>query len=158
MPADYQGEHNARGVRLAIAVSRFNEPITKRLLDGALQAIDDCGGEADNVPVAHVPGALELGVVARRLATSGKVDAVICLGCVIRGQTGHYDTVVDGTRQALARIPIDTGVPVIFGVLTVESQQQALDRTDASAKHHAGADAARGAIEMANLLKKLNEL
>lgn len=150
------GEHDAKHVRLAIVVSRFNRPVTDRLLEGALEAITECGGDTANVPVAHVPGALELGVVAKRFASSRKVDAVICLGCVIRGKTGHYETVVAGTTRSLTQIAIDTGVPVIFGVLTVETPEQAHERTDAARKCHAGADAARAAIEMANLLKKID--
>lgn len=155
MPVELRGELDATGLKLAIVVSRFNTPITERLLAGAVEAIAECGGDVDTLPVAHVPGALELGVVARHFAEAGSVDAVICLGCVIRGKTGHYETVVDGTRQALTHVAVETGVPILFGVLTVENKEQALERTDASRKCHAGADAARGAIEMVNLLKKI---
>ena len=155
MPQDIEGEQNAGDIRLAIVVARFNRDITENLLDGALSAIDEQGGDADSVPVVRVPGALELAVVARKLAASGSCDAVICLGCVIRGETAHYDCVVNGATQGITDATSDTGVPVIFGVLTTENREQALARADESRKLNSGAYAASAAIEMANLMRKI---
>jgi len=150
-----EGEHDAGGLRLAIVVARFNPSITQRLLDGALETIASHGGDAESTAVAWVPGSLELAVVARRFAASGSYDAVICLGCVIRGQTSHYDAVVTGATQSITRVATETGVPIMFGVITAEDRDQAEARSDASRKCNLGADAARGAIEMARLMKKL---
>jgi 6,7-dimethyl-8-ribityllumazine synthase len=148
------GEMSAKGLRIAIVVARFNSFITDKLLAGALEAISKQGGDANQVPVARVPGSLELAVVARKFAAERKFDAVICLGCVIMGETSHYDCVVDGARQGLVEVATQTGVPVVFGVLTCANSDQALDR--AGGKHgNAGANAAAVAIEMANLLKKI---
>lgn len=148
------GEMSAKDLKLAIVVARFNSFITDKLLTGALEAIAKYGGDASQVPVARVPGSLELAVAAWKFAAERKVDAVIALGCVIMGETSHYDCVVDGARQGLVEVATRTGVPVIFGVLTCANSDQALDR--AGGKHgNAGASAASTAIEMANLLKKI---
>lgn len=156
MPQELMGELDARGVCLAIVVSRFTGEITERLLAGALQAIGDAGGDVASVPVARVPGSLELAVAARKFAQSG-YDAVICLGCVIRGETAHYDCVVQGATQSIAAVGVATGVPVIFGVLTCDDYDQALARSDESKKVNMGTYAARAGIEMANLLKTISQ-
>ena len=148
------GELDARGVKLAIVAAKFSRDIVERLLAGALGAIREAGGDPDSVPVARVPGSLELAVTARRFAEAG-YDAVICLGCVIRGETTHYDCVVQGTTRGITEVAAHTGVPVIFGVLTCENHEQALARSDESRKMNLGSYAARAAIEMANLLKKI---
>ena len=155
MPQEFEGEMDASGVRLAIVVARFNRDITEKLLDGALGAIEKHGGDVDATPVVRVPGALELAVAAQKLARSGGYDAVICLGCVIRGETAHYDCVVNGATQGITDATSETGVPVIFGVLTTENREQALARADETRKLDSGASAARAAIEMANLMKEL---
>jgi 6,7-dimethyl-8-ribityllumazine synthase len=154
MPQEWSGELSAAGLRLALVVSRFTSEITDRLLAGALEAIDRAGGDVRTLPVARVPGSLELAVVARKFAESG-YDAVICLGCVIRGETAHYDCVVQGTTQSIAAVAAETGVPVIFGVLTCDDYEQALNRSDASRKMNMGVYAAQAGIEMANLMKKV---
>jgi len=148
MPTTLEGELTAGNTKLAIVVSRFNDFITGKLLDGALDAIRRHGGDPEAVTVAWVPGSLELAVPAGKLAAGGRYDAVICLGCVIRGSTMHYDCVVNGATSA------ETGVPVIFGVLTCETIEQAVERAGTK-MGNAGADAALAAIEMANLMGKL---
>ena len=151
MPQFLEGEHDAAEVKLAFVVARFNHFITDKLLDGALRAIGDNGGDAEAVTIARVPGSLELAVAARRLAASH--DAVICLGCVIRGHTGHYEVVVEGTRQGVVAAAQDTGVPVIFGVLTCPTLELAMERS--SGEKNAGYSAAVAGIQMAHLMKKL---
>jgi 6,7-dimethyl-8-ribityllumazine synthase len=158
MANDLHGDLDASALRLAIVASHFNEDITDRLLNSGKQTWAELGGEDDRLIVAHVPGALELPVIARHLAEAGRVDAVVCYGCVIRGQTGHYDVVVEGTRQGLVDVAVATGIPVIFGVLTVENHEQALDRTDAGRKVDLGADAVRTAVRMARLIEQIDEL
>jgi 6,7-dimethyl-8-ribityllumazine synthase len=149
MPRDLQGELDARGVRLAIVVSRFNSEVTEPMLQRAILAIGQCGGDVERIPLARVPGSLELAVAAQTFATSNRYDAVLCIGCVIRGETAHYDCVVNGTTQGITAVAAQTGVPIIFGVLTCDTDEQAAARLDT------GAYAARAAIEMANLLKKI---
>src|SRR5687767_11935821 len=136
------GETDARGLKLAIVVARFNSEITERLLTGALEAIHEAGGDAERVPVARVPGSLELAVAARRFVDQG-YDAVICLGCVIRGETAHYDCVVHGATQGINLVAAQTGVPVIFGVLTCDTDAQAEARSDEKKGTNMGVYAAR---------------
>ncbi len=160
MPRDgfteLEGGLDAAELRLACVVSRFNSLITDRLMAGALDAIRRHGGDADRVFVARVPGSLELATVARVLAKSGDFDALICLGAVIRGETAHYEHVASGATSEIARIGPDTGVPTIFGVLTCETVQQAIDRSGAESGN-AGFQAAASAIEMANLLRQIGD-
>jgi 6,7-dimethyl-8-ribityllumazine synthase len=148
------GELDAKQIRLAIVASKFSGEIVDRLLAGALKAISEAGGDGIGVPVARVPGSLELAVTARHFAEAG-YDAVICLGCVIRGETSHYDAVVEGTTLGITQVSVQTGVPVLFGVLTCENREQALARSDESQNKNLGVHAARAAIEMANLLRKI---
>ncbi len=149
-----EGELTAAGLRFAIVVARFNGFITDRLLAGAVDAVSRSGGDASAVDVVRVPGSLEIPLTARTLAQSGKYDAVICLGAVIRGETTHFDHVAQGAARGIADIAGDTGVPAIFGVLTCNTLEQAIDRAGAKGGN-AGFNAAMNAIEMANLLKKL---
>jgi 6,7-dimethyl-8-ribityllumazine synthase len=145
---------DGRGMRVAVVAGRFNDHVTRPLLEGALHRLEECGVERDQVPVHWVPGAFEIPLVARRLAGSGTVDAVVCLGAVIRGDTAHFDYVAGPCAYGVARAALDTGVPVIFGVLTTEDLRQALDRAG-GCEGNKGAEAAATAIEMATLLRTL---
>jgi 6,7-dimethyl-8-ribityllumazine synthase len=140
------------GLHVAVAWSRFNEEVTAALLAGALAELVTHGVERDAVAVVSVPGAFELPLVAKRLAASGRFDAVLVLGAVIRGETGHYDVVANECARGVARAGLDTGVPVIFGVLTTDTVAQAVDRAGGRLGNK-GADTARVAIEMANLMR-----
>ena len=152
MPQELIGGRDGRGLKIAIVVSRFNEDITSKLLHGALQSLKDCNVNDDNVTVVWVPGALELGVAAITLAKSGRFSALACLGCVIKGETGHYDVVVTQSTGALARISLETGIPIGMGVITTQNEGQALARAGGS-HGNKGCDAALAAVEMANLIK-----
>ncbi|MEM8557494.1 MAG: 6,7-dimethyl-8-ribityllumazine synthase [Bacteroidota bacterium] len=149
-----EGALVANDARFAIVASRFNETITQRLLDGALDALRRHGADADAVTVAWCPGAFEVPLVAQRLAATGDYDAVICVGAVIRGATSHYDYVAGGVASGIAQASLATGVPVMFGVITVENLEQAWERAGTKAGNK-GAEAAAGAIEMANLLRQI---
>jgi 6,7-dimethyl-8-ribityllumazine synthase len=150
--ASQAGELNATGMRVAIAVARFNRDITDPLLDGARRTLEKYA--ADDVVVVWVPGAFELPLVAQRLARSGEVDAVICIGAVVRGDTPHFDYVAGECAAGINRVALDTGVPVIFGVLTVDTREQATDRIGGK-EGHKGEEAATTAIEMVTLLRAL---
>ena len=150
----YAGRLDASDLRLGIVVSRFNELITRPLLDGALDALRRHGADEERISVAWVPGAFEIPAVAKRLACSGAFDAVVCLGAVIRGATPHFDHVANQAAAGLARAGYDSGVPVIFGVLTTDTIEQAIERAGTKAGNK-GTDAAIAAIEMANLLRQL---
>lgn len=154
MPQFFEGNLVAENARFAIVVSRFNEFITEQLLDGALDALKRHGTNTDTVSVAHVPGSLEIPVVAKQFAQSGDYDAVICLGAVIRGATSHYDYVCSGTASGTMRASMDTDVPVIFGVITTDTIEQAIERAGTKAGNK-GAEAAITALEMANLMQQL---
>ncbi len=142
---------DAADLRIAIVVSRFNEDVSKRLLRGALDALRE--HSAEDPDVYWVPGALELPVTALALAEKGEHDAIVCLGCVIRGETFHFEVVAMHSAAGLMQVQLDTGVPVAFGVLTTEDRDQALARS--GPKHNKGAEAAEAAIEMANLLRTI---
>lgn len=154
MPESIEGNLLAGDARIAVAVSRFNEFITSRLLHGAVHAYTQHGGQADRLTVAHVPGSLELPVTAFRLASGGQHDAVVCLGCVIRGATAHYDCVAKETAAGVSQVALQTGVPTIFGVITADTLEQAIERAG-SKQGNQGAKAMLAAIEMVNLFKKL---
>lgn len=149
-----EGTLDPRGLRFGCIVSRFNSFITERLLAGALEAIRRHGGSEEQVRVVHVPGSLELATVGRTMADSGDFDVLICLGAVIRGETDHYNHVAQGAASSVARIGLETGVPAIFGVLTCDSHDQAIDRAGGK-NGNAGFDAAKSAIEMATVMKQL---
>lgn len=150
----YEGDFDARDLRVAVVVSRFNETISKRLLDGAIDSLLRHGASEDNLSVTWVPGAYELPFAADRVASSGTVDAVVCLGAVIRGETAHFEYVAGGAASGIAEVTLRTGVPVTFGVLTTESTEQAEDRAGGKMGNK-GAEAALAAVEMANLLAAL---
>jgi 6,7-dimethyl-8-ribityllumazine synthase len=157
MPKELEGHLQAAGLRLAIVVSRFNELVTDRLLQGALDAIRRHGGDLDSVTVVRVPGAWELPVTSKTLASTSKFDAIIGLGAVVQGETPHFEYVAGQAASGLATVALETGVPVIFGVLTTSTMEQALDRAGAKAGNK-GYDAAVSSIEMANLLKMIRTL
>ncbi|MCB2210665.1 6,7-dimethyl-8-ribityllumazine synthase [bacterium] len=157
MPQVIEGVLDAKGLRFGIVVSRFNEFITNKLLDGALDAIRRMGGSEDDVTVAWVPGSFEIPGVARRLAKSGKVDAVIGIGALIRGATSHYDLVAAEVTKGLAQTAMEGQIPVIFGILTAETIEQAIERAGTKAGNR-GFNAAQTAVEMANLYGKLAKL
>ena len=149
-----EGHISGKGLKFGIVVARFNEFITSKLLGGALDTLHRHEAEDENVDVAWVPGAFEIPMVAKKMAESGKYDAVICLGTVIRGSTSHYDYVCNEVSKGVAQIGLSTGVPTIFGVLTTENIEQAIERAGTKAGNK-GADGAMAAMEMANLLKKV---
>jgi 6,7-dimethyl-8-ribityllumazine synthase len=150
----YEGRLDAAGLRVAVVVSRFNELITRQLLEGARDGLRRHGADEETLSVVWVPGAFEIPPVAQRLARSGAFDAVVCLGAVIRGATPHFDHVANQTAAGIARAAQDTGVPVIFGILTTDTIEQAIERAGTKAGNK-GFDAAVAAIEMANLLRQL---
>ena len=149
-----EGFITGRGLKFGIVVSRFNEFITNKLLGGALDTLHRHEAKDEDIDVAWVPGAFEIPVVAKKLAESGKYDAVICLGAVIRGSTSHYDYVCNEVSKGVAQVNMTTGVPTIFGVVTTENIEQAIERAGTKAGNK-GSDAAMAAMEMANLLKKI---
>jgi 6,7-dimethyl-8-ribityllumazine synthase len=149
-----EGVLSAKGFGFAIVVSRFNDFITARLLDGALDALRRHGADEERITVVRVPGAYEIPLVAKKLAASGRHDAVICLGTVIRGATPHFDYIAGEVAKGVAMAGLETGVPVIFGVLTTDSIEQAVERAGTKSGNK-GFDAACSAIEMASLVREL---
>ncbi len=155
MPKFIEGTLTAKGLRLAIVASRFNDFITGRLLEGALDTIGRSGGDAEGTVVVKVPGAFEIALAAKRLAASGTYDAVVCLGAVIRGATPHYEHVATQMARGVASASLETGVPVTFGVITADDLEQAIERAG-SKQGNKGTEATLAAIEMANVLKKVS--
>lgn len=149
-----EGSLRGEGMRIGLVVSRFNEPVTERLLEGARAELERCGVDGDSVVEVWVPGAFELPLAAQRLAASGDVDAVVCLGAVIKGDTDHYTHVATQCAWGLQRAQLDTGVPCVFGVLTAETQAQAEARAGGAAGNK-GEEAAATAVEMADVLRQL---
>ena len=156
MPKSIEGDLSAKGLRVGIVVSRFNDFITSRLLGGALDALQRSGADDADVTVARVPGAREIPLVAKHMAASGRYDAVVCLGAVIRGSTPHFEYVAAESSKGVAQIALDTGLPIIYGILTTDTIEQAVERAGTKAGNR-GYDAAMAAIEMVNVLKKLKE-
>lgn len=154
MPNTLEGKLNAQGLRFAIVVSRFNEFITGKLLSGAIDSLIRHGAEESNITVAWVPGTFEIPIVAQKLAASQRFDAVVCLGALIRGATPHFDYLAGEVTKGIAHVGLQTGVPTIFGVLTTESIEQAVERAGTKSGNK-GFDAATTAIEMADLLRQL---
>jgi len=150
----YEGKLIAQGLRFGIVVGRFNEFISSRLLSGAIDGLVRHGAEESDIEVSWVPGAFEIPLVAQKMAASKKFDALICLGAVIRGSTPHFDYVANEMSKGIAKVSLDTGLPVIFGVLTTDTIEQAIERAGTKAGNK-GYDAALTAIEMANLMKIL---
>lgn len=150
----YEGSQDASSLRFGLVISRFNEFVTGRLLAGAREALAKAGAREEAIEAVYVPGAFEIPLVARRLARSGRFDAVICLGAVIRGETPHFAYISAEASRGIAQAAWETDVPVIFGVLTTENVEQALERSGAPERNR-GAEAARTAVEMATVLRKL---
>jgi 6,7-dimethyl-8-ribityllumazine synthase len=155
LPKVIEGELTARDLRFAIVTTRFNEFVVEPLLRGALDALKRHGASEKQIEIVRVPGAFDMPVVVRKLALSRRYEALIALGAVIRGQTPHFDYVAGECASGLARIALESGVPVGFGVLTTETMEQAVDRAGGKAGNK-GADAALAALEMANLLRRLD--
>ncbi|HGZ8716706.1 6,7-dimethyl-8-ribityllumazine synthase [Staphylococcus aureus] len=151
---NFEGKLIGKDLKVAIVVSRFNDFITGRLLEGAKDTLIRHDVNEDNIDVAFVPGAFEIPLVAKKLASSGNYDAIITLGCVIRGATSHYDYVCNEVAKGVSKVNDQTNVPVIFGILTTESIEQAVERAGTKAGNK-GTEAAVSAIEMANLLKSI---
>ena len=149
-----EGKLIAEGQKIAIVAGRFNEIITNKLLGGAVDAFKRHGGEEENIDLAWVPGAFEIPLVAKKLAESKKYDAVVCLGAVIRGATPHFDMVANETTKGIAAAGLQTGVPIIFGVLTTDNIEQAVERAGSKAGNK-GFEAVTTAIEMVNLMKQI---
>ncbi len=155
MPQVFEGQLNAQGLRVAIVVSRFNDLITSRLLDGALDALLRTGADDEDIHVFRVPGSFEIPVVARRLAQQGKWDAVVCLGALVRGDTPHFDLISAEVTKGIAQSSMETGVPMTFGVITADTVEQAVNRAGLKSGNK-GFDAAMSAIELANLMKNFS--
>ncbi len=153
MAKELRGSHEGSGLRFALVVAEFNSFITERLLEGAQRALKAAGVADDDVTIAYVPGSFELPLVAKRLAESGLYDAVLCLGCVIRGQTSHYEHVAYSASQGILQAGLDTAVPVLFGVLTTENVEQARARAG-DGDVNKGVETANAALEMVTLLRQ----
>src|ERR1700688_3289839 len=145
---------NAAGLRFSLVVSRFNSFITDRLLAGAVDALEAAGADAENIVVAHVPGSFVISLTAKKLAESGRVDAVIAIVCILRGETAHFDYIASEVARGVQLAQLDTGIPVIFCVLTCDTLEQAIDRAGLKSGNK-GHDAGLAAIEMANLSRQL---
>jgi 6,7-dimethyl-8-ribityllumazine synthase len=154
-PQSIAGELSASGLRFAIVVSRFNSFITDRLLSAAVDALERSGAAADFIEVVRVPGAFELPLAAKKLAATGRFDALVAIGCVLRGETTHYDYVCSETARGLQLAQMDTGLPIIFCVLTCDTLEQAIDRAGLKGGNK-GFEAGLAAIEMARLSRKLS--
>ena len=149
-----EGVMTAAGLRIGIVVSRWNEFITKALLEGALDALRRHGADTSAVTVAYVPGSFEIPVAIQAMAQSGRYDALVALGCVIRGATSHYDHIASAVTSGINSVSLATGLPIAFGVITTENIEQAIERAGSKAGNK-GAEAALVAVEMANLLKQI---
>jgi len=154
MPNILEGQLNGAGLRVAIVAARFNEFITSKLVGGAVDTLVRHGADDGAIDIAWVPGAFEIPLLAQRLAASGRYDTVICLGAVIRGATPHFDYVAAEVAKGVGQVGLATGLPVVFGVLTTDTIEQAIERAGSKAGNK-GADAAMAAIEMVSLLKAL---
>ncbi len=153
-PANVRGGLNAAGLRIGVVASQFNNFITDRLLTGALDALQQAGATEEQIQIVRVPGSFELPIVAKKLAASAKFDSIICIGCVLRGETSHYDVVVSETARGIQLAQLDTGVPLIFCVLTCDTLEQAIDRAGLKSGNK-GYEAGLAAVEMAQLVRKI---
>src|SRR6202453_4447996 len=153
-PANVRGGLSAAGLRIGVVASQFNNFITDRLLAGALDALQQAGAASEQLQIVRVPGSFELPIVAKKLAATGRFDSIICIGCVLRGETSHYDVVVSETARGIQLAQLDTGVPLIFCVLTCDTLEQAIDRAGLKGGNK-GYEAGLGAIEMGQLMRKL---
>jgi 6,7-dimethyl-8-ribityllumazine synthase len=152
----YQGNLIGTGLKIGIVISRFNEFITSKLLSGALDALDRHDVNDEDIEIAWVPGSFEIPVAADKMASSGQYDAVICLGAVIRGATPHFDYIAAEASKGIANVGLKAGLPVIFGVITTDTIEQAIERAGTKIGNK-GADAAEAAIEMANLFRSMGQ-
>ena len=152
----FEGNLDGTDCSIGIVVSKFNEPVTSRLQAGAQEALQELGIVTEQIQVVRVPGAFELPLAAKALAQSQQVDAVICLGAVIRGETAHFEYISEHASRGIGGVALETGIPVIFGVLTTNTVEQAMERSELSERNK-GAEAARTAIEMISLLKQLHQ-
>ena len=154
MPNIIEGKLDAKGLRVGLLVSRFNSFISDRLVEGAIDGLLRHGAEEEDINIVRVPGAYEIPPAAKRMAESGRYDAIVCLGAVIRGATPHFDYVSAEVSKGVASVSLDSGIPVAFGVLTTDTIEQAIERAGSKAGNK-GFDAAMAAVEMANLYKAL---
>ena len=154
-PVTHQGRLSAGGFRFALVSSRWNDFLTGRLVDGALDALERLGADEGSVEHFRVPGSFEIPLLALKLAQSGRFDALVCLGTVIRGQTPHFEYVAGEVTKGIAQAALQTGVPVLYGVVTADTLEQAIDRAGVKAGNK-GFEAAMSAVEMVNLLKDVN--
>ena len=152
----FEGKLVSEDIKVGIIVARFNEFITSKLLSGALDTLTRNEVKEENIQVAWVPGAFEIPLIASKMAESGKYDAVICLGAVIRGSTSHYDYVCSEVSKGIASVSLKSGIPVMFGVLTTENIEQAIERAGSKAGNK-GSECAQGAIEMVNLIRDIQK-
>src|SRR5208282_3165898 len=153
-PKPTRGELSAGGLRFGVVVSQFNSFITDRLLAGALDALERAGAKENQIEVVRVPGSFEIGIAAKKLAATGRCDSIICIGCILRGETSHYDYVASETSRGIQLAQLDSGVPMIFCVLTCDTLEQAIDRAGLKSGNK-GSEAGLAAIEMAQLSRKL---
>lgn len=154
MAKELKGELDGRGLRISIVVSRFNDFLTDQLVKGAVDCLERHSVSHDDIQIVHVPGAFEIPLAAKELASSGKVDAVLCLGVIIRGETPHFDYVAGQAAAGIMKVSLERKIPVIFGVVTTENLQQAIDRCGVKAGNK-GWDSAMAGIEMARVLRKV---
>ncbi|HEX8096540.1 MAG TPA: 6,7-dimethyl-8-ribityllumazine synthase [Pyrinomonadaceae bacterium] len=154
-PVTHQGRLNAAGFRFALVASRWNDFLTSRLVEGALDALERLGADEKGVELYRVPGSFEIPLLARKLAGSGKFDAVVCLGTVIRGQTPHFEYIAAEVTKGIAQAGMETGVPVVYGVVTADTLEQAIDRAGVKAGNK-GFEAAMSAVELVNLYKEVS--
>lgn len=157
MPKVVEGKLLAEGKKFSIVVSRFNDFITEKLLGGALDALTRCGASEDDIDIVKVPGAFEIPLLAKKLAAKGAFDAVICLGAVIRGSTPHFDYVSAEVSKGVAMVSLEAGVPVIFGILTTDTIEQAIERAGTKAGNK-GFSAGMSAVEMTNLMDAVDQM
>ena len=153
-PVNVRGGLSAAGLRIGVVASQFNNFITDRLLAGALDALQQAGAASEQLQIVRVPGSFELPIVAKKLAVTGRFDSIICIGCVLRGETSHYDVVVSETARGIQLAQLDTGVPLIFCVLTCDTLEQAIDRAGLKSGNK-GYEAGLAAVEMAQLVRTI---
>jgi len=156
MPKTLEGKLIAKGLKFGMVLSRFNSFIAERLLEGALDALKRSGAEEEDCAVARVPGAFEIPLAAKKMAKSGRYDAIICLGCVIRGATPHFEYIATEVTKGIAHLSLENEIPISFGVLITDTIEQAIERAGTKAGNK-GFDAAMSAIEMANLMKEIGK-
>ena len=152
----FEGSFIPKDIRIGIVVARFNEFITNKLLGGAVDTLKRHGVADEDIDVAWVPGSFEIPLIAKKMADSGKYDAVICLGAIIRGSTTHYDLVCNEAAKGVTQVSLSSNIPVMFGIITTENLEQAIDRAGAKAGNK-GSECAEGAIEMINLIRQIGE-